>query len=59
MIQKLSISLRGSGGISLTHDSRQEVRTLSKVCNILIEKVNELTDEVNKLQKRVELLENP
>lgn len=33
------------------HDSRKDVRTLSKAINILIDTVNELIDEVEQLKK--------
>jgi hypothetical protein len=48
-MKKLDIKITQSGG-GLLHDSRQDVRTLGKVVNILIEKINDLIDEVNTLK---------
>lgn len=52
MIQKLKINIRKSNGGGLFHNSRADVNTLMRVCNELITKVNELTDEVNALKKK-------
>jgi hypothetical protein len=51
MIKKLKIKIRKAGG-GLFHDSRADINTLMGVCNELITKVNELTDEVNTLKKK-------
>lgn len=53
MIKKIDFKLRKSSGIGIFHDSREDCRNLAKVCNILIDKVNELTSEVNKLNKNI------
>jgi hypothetical protein len=50
MIQKLRTKgIRKTGG-GIFHDTRADVNVLMKVCNELINKVDELTDEVNKLK---------
>jgi len=51
MIEKISVSLKKSSEIGLRHNSREDVRSLAKICNILIQKVNELTDEINRLNQ--------
>ena len=51
MIKKINFRLRESLNKGIFHDSREDSRRLAKTCNILIDKVNELTDEVNKLNK--------
>ena len=50
MIKKIDIKLRDSKGGFLIHDSRSDVRALMKVCNCLIEKVNELIDIANHIK---------
>jgi ABC-type hemin transport system substrate-binding protein len=39
---------------SLFHGSRQDIRTLAKMCNILREKCNELVETVNNLSSELE-----
>lgn len=51
MIKKLNIRLRRSCSRGIFHDSREDCERLARTCNILIDKVNELTNEVNKLNK--------
>jgi len=58
MIKKLSINLRSSSSVGLFHDSRKDVNTLGKTCNILIDKINELVAEVNRLNNKISELEN-
>jgi predicted transcriptional regulator len=50
MISKINtrIKLNKTG---LFHNSREDVASLSKVCNLLINKVNELTDEINAFKR--------
>lgn len=50
MIKKLNIKLRKSDCGGFFHDSRTDVNTLMQVCNELVKKVNELTDEVNTIK---------
>lgn len=51
MIKKIDSKFRKSSSIGIFHDSREDCRNLARVCNMLIDKVNELTSEVNKLNK--------
>jgi len=48
MIQRIKTTLRGTNQAYLFHDSREDIRTLIKVINILADKINELVDEANK-----------
>jgi hypothetical protein len=50
MIGKIKIRLSKSQNTGLFHDSRSDVREISKVCNLLIDKVNELTDKINQME---------
>lgn len=52
MIKKLTFKVIKSSNGGLFHNSRVDVNALMKVCNELIIKVNELTDEVNELKKK-------
>ena len=54
MIQRISSKIRPSKEGGIFHNSRQDVHTLSKVCNLLIDKVNELTDKVNELEGKLD-----
>jgi hypothetical protein len=47
MIKPLKLRVRKSSESGIFHNSKQDVATLTKVCNQLIDKVNELTKEVN------------
>ena len=49
MISLIKTRIRKSKNQGIFHDSRQDVEALSKVCIELINKVNELTNEVNRL----------
>lgn len=51
MIKKIDSKFRKSSSIGIFHDSRGDCIKLAKACNMLIDKVNELTSEVNKLNK--------
>lgn len=51
MLKKLNIKIRPTEKIGLLHDSRADVRILAATINTLINKVNELVDENNKLHK--------
>lgn len=50
-IKKIDIIIRDSSTRGVFHDSRQDTKNLARVCNILIDKANELTEEVNRLNK--------
>ena len=47
MVKKLDFKLTGSTGSGVFHDSRSDCRNLAKVCNLLIDKVNELVAVVS------------
>lgn len=51
--KKTGIRLRNVGE-GVFHNSREDCRTLAKACNILLEKVDDLVDEVNRLDKIVQ-----
>lgn len=51
MIKKINFKFRNSSGIGIFHDSRKDCVILARACNTLIDKVNELTNEVNRLNK--------
>lgn len=50
MIQKINTRLRKSNNSGVFHDTKRDVATLTVVCIELINKVNELTDEINRLK---------
>lgn len=56
MIDKLSFNIRTSGNRGIFHDSREDVRTLTKALNRSIDKINELVEVVNKQNKEIEAL---
>lgn len=51
-IEPLNNRLRRSGSHGLIHDSRQDVATLMLANNLLVDKVNELIEEINSLNDR-------
>lgn len=51
MLNLIKSKMRRSGNVSVWHDTRSDVMTLTNVCNELIEKVNELVEIVNKMEK--------
>jgi len=53
-IQRLQIRVRSVDGGGLFHDSREDVRRITKVLHELITKVNELVDEVNQLKQQAD-----
>jgi len=50
-METIDIKLRPSGGSGIFHDSREDVRRIAKVVNLLIDKMNELIEENNELKK--------
>jgi len=48
MIQRIKTKLRGTEQAYLFQDTRQDIRTLIKVINLQMDKINELVDEANK-----------
>jgi len=50
-VEKLKIRVGKSNNTGIFHDSRSDVAKLGEVCNKLINKVNELVDEVNTLKE--------
>jgi regulator of replication initiation timing len=57
-MEKIDFRIIKPETIGLLHDSRKDVRTLAKVCNHLIDKVNELIEENNRLQINVQKISN-
>ncbi len=51
MIKRLTNRIGNSDGIGIFHDTRGDVRTLAKMCNMLTDKVNELVNAVNYLEE--------
>lgn len=50
-MDRIKVKVKSSEESGLFHDSRKDIRTLSKVVNLLIDKVNELINENNRLRK--------
>ena len=53
-MKRLDLHLRKPSTSGIFHDTRKDVQTLSKCINILVDKVNELVNENNKLRKKIE-----
>lgn len=51
MIEPLKIKVRRANNSGIFHDSREDVRRLGEALNKAIDKINELTESVNKLSK--------
>lgn len=49
-MKKLDLRLKKTSTCGIFHDTRQDVQTLTYVCNELITKVNELVAEINILK---------
>lgn len=49
MIQPLKIKVRRADNPGIFHNSREDVRRLGEALNKAIDKINELTDAVNRL----------
>lgn len=56
-MKKITKRFVSSEGYGIFHDSRQDVRTLLEIDNILKDKVNELIDYTAKLEARIKQLE--
>lgn len=52
-MEKIDIKIDKAGGLGIFHNSRNDVKVLAGVCNTLIDKVNELIDENEKLKELV------
>ena len=50
-IEPLKIKLTITRNGSLIHDSRSDIRALAKVINRLVEKVDEIVDKLNQMEK--------
>lgn len=46
-MEKINVRINKSDDISLFHDSRSDVKKLSMVINLLIDKINEIVDIIN------------
>jgi hypothetical protein len=51
MIEKITKRLRNSDRIGVFHNTRGDVVLLARMVNMLIDKNNELIDEINELKK--------
>lgn len=51
MIEPLKIKVRRADNPGIFHASREDVRRLGEALNKAIDKINELTESVNKLSK--------
>jgi hypothetical protein len=51
MVEKIKIRCVKPDESGLFHDSRGDARKLAKMVNLLVDKVNELVDENNRLNK--------
>ena len=56
MINEIKTRIRRSQGGGVFHNSKQDVATLTNVCNELISKVNELVTKTNEQQQEIEKL---
>ena len=52
MVKKIKTRIRKSSNPGIFHDSRGDIAIISKVCTELIDKVNELVEEVNELKAK-------
>lgn len=52
-MKKISFRLTPTEDSGLFHNSRADSRTTMKVCNLLIEKINELIEKNNELEEEV------
>jgi ligand-binding SRPBCC domain-containing protein len=50
MIKRITKKLRKTGDIWLFHNSKDDVVELAKMINIIVDKLNEIIDEVNQEQ---------
>ena len=50
-MKNITRKIRASQSLGLFHDSRQDVRAMGELLNEVINKVNELVFEINKIQK--------
>ena len=55
-IKKITLRLKRVGESGLFHDSRADVRLISKFVNELTDKLNEVIDENNTLKSEIEKL---
>lgn len=46
--------IKNSDSIGILHDSRKDVRTLARMINILLEKVNGLVEANNNLEEKIQ-----
>ena len=53
-MKKLDLNLRRTSGRGVFHDSRADSRLLMKCMNTIVEKLNEVIEENNKLKDKVE-----
>lgn len=56
-MEKFTKFIKSSNSISITHDSRMDVRTISKLFNELIISHNNLIDEFNRLKNSIKIEE--
>lgn len=50
-MKKIDFKIIKPDSIGILHDSRKDVRSLALVCNKLIDKINELIDENERIKK--------
>lgn len=48
--KRINVKLRQSGNTGLFHNSREDVQSIMKVCNILIDEINKMDIEINELR---------
>lgn len=51
-MEKMKFKLKQSSGVGIFHDSRADVRSLSKVINLIIDKMDEIIEEINNLKEK-------
>ena len=57
-VKQLKFKIRLTGGGGLFHDSRSDVKTLTKALKLTADKVNELVQVVNEQSKEIENLKD-
>jgi hypothetical protein len=51
-MDKIKIRVKRSSESGIFHDSRKDIRVLGEMVNLLIDRVNELIEENNKLKNK-------
>ena len=55
-MQKITKKLRKPNQISLLHDTKSDIATLAKYCNLLADTINDLIDELERTKAELDKL---